>query len=69
MEKESGPSKEFIEYILQIQNDSKYQNEILPAECFVDSYDELKKEVLIKNEAPHKNLWVNCGMGSFPKPW
>jgi len=20
-------------------------------------------------KAPHKNLWVNCGMGSFPKPW
>jgi hypothetical protein len=19
--------------------------------------------------APHKNLWVNCGIGSFPKPW
>lgn len=50
MGKESGPSKEFIEYILQIQNDSKYQNEILPAECFVDSYDELNKEILIKNE-------------------
>jgi len=22
----------------------------------------------IKNSAPHKNLWVNFGMGSFPKP-
>lgn len=58
MEIECGPSKEFIEYILQIQNDRKYQNEILPAECFVDSYGELKKEGLMKNEKDPPDFFV-----------
>lgn len=58
MEKEYGPSEEFIQYVLQIQNDKEYQNEVLPAECFVDSCDDLKKDVLMKNENDPPDFFV-----------
>jgi len=34
---EDKPSKEFIDYIINVANDPKYQNEILPAMKFVDN--------------------------------
>jgi hypothetical protein len=64
MEKEYGPSEEFIEYILQIQNDKVYQNEILPAECFIDSYDEVKKEKLLKNENDPPDFFIEGRRGN-----
>ncbi len=47
---EYGPSEEFIEYVIKIQNDQVYQNEVFPAECFVDSYEEFENVELIRNE-------------------
>ncbi|MFZ2630966.1 MAG: hypothetical protein WA081_21615 [Desulfosalsimonadaceae bacterium] len=46
---EYGPSEEFLESVIKIQNDQVYQNEVLPAECFVDTFEEFRDLELIRN--------------------
>lgn len=55
---EYGPSEKFIEYVIKIQNDQVYQNEVLPAECFVDSYEEFKNVELIRNENDPPDFFI-----------
>ena len=55
---EYGPSEEFIEYVIKIQNDQVYHNEVLPAECFVDSYEEFENVELIRNENDPPDFFI-----------